>query len=85
MNIWACSCGKHTECRQEDHRPGAVWHCVECGKTFACVRPKGGGMVWITVSQNDVDFHRLLEDDEGDVPRFGIGDGRPQEAASPES
>ncbi len=83
MNIWACSCGKHTECRQEDHRLGAVWHCEGCEKTFACVRPKGGGKVWITVSQSDVDFHRLLEVDDGD--ELEDGEVPPQGVLSTES
>jgi uncharacterized Zn finger protein len=62
--IWACSCGKHTECTREDQQVGAVWHCDECGKTFACVRPRKGGKVWISVAQGDIEFHGLLEEPE---------------------
>lgn len=62
--IWACSCGQETECSREDQQAGAVWHCESCSGTFACVRTKNYGKVWITVNQNDIDFHRILEEIE---------------------
>lgn len=62
--VWVCLCGCETECSNEDQTYGAIWHCEGCEKTFACVRPKQGGKVWINVDPGDVKFHRLLNEPE---------------------
>ena len=62
--IWACNCGRQTPCQPEDQRLGAVWHCDQCGKHWGCVRPRGGGKVWIEISDSDAAFHRLFEEPE---------------------
>ena len=63
-HIWACVCGHEAECRPEDQRLGAVYQCQECKQVWGHVYPKGGGRAWVHISDEDVKFHRLLDEPE---------------------
>ena len=62
--FWACDCGYEKECRAEDISLGAVFQCESCKTVWACVYPRRGGKAWIHVSNDDLKFHRLLDEAE---------------------
>jgi hypothetical protein len=61
----ACTCGVETPCNEQDQNYGAVWQCPSCNEVTACVRPRGGGKVWIRVEPGQVEFYRLLGEPGG--------------------
>lgn len=62
--VWACTCGAETPCQPNDIVPGAIFQCPICRRVFGCIRPRAGGQAWITISDQDVVFHRLLIEPE---------------------
>jgi len=63
-HIWACTCRHETPCTPEDHKLGAVFECPACKQVWGCVRPRRGSKVWVPISEEYVEFHRLLEEVE---------------------
>lgn len=60
QHIYACACRAETPCEAEDLLLGSVVQCPACKVVAACVRPRGGGKAWITVSPDEVEFYGLL-------------------------
>lgn len=62
QNIWSCTCGTQTPCKDEDTRVGAIWQCPGCKKVFGRIRSNNGVSAWVTISPREVKFYRLTEE-----------------------
>jgi hypothetical protein len=47
-------------------RIGSVFQCPACKNVYGCVYPRRGGKAWVLIGDNDVKFHRLLEEQEAE-------------------
>lgn len=65
-HIWACTCHTETEVEPKTFKAGSVFRCPGCGKTFGCVRGLRGNKAWMTLQDNEVEFHDLLKSSEVD-------------------
>jgi hypothetical protein len=63
-HVWVCLCRAETVCRPEDFYPGAVYQCPGCERVWACVSPRRGGKAWVRVTDQDAEFHRLMDEDD---------------------
>jgi hypothetical protein len=58
-HVWVCTCRTETPCEPEDMSLGSVFQCPGLQRVFGCVRPRGGGKVWIAISEQEVAFRPL--------------------------
>lgn len=63
-HIWKCACGCETEVEREVFSPGYVFQCPDCQLIWGCVLTRMGPKVWVPISKELADFHRLIEEPE---------------------
>ena len=59
--VHACGCGHEREITEAESRPASVVRCKRCRQVWGCVRARYGQPVWVRISEDEVEFHRLME------------------------